>query len=414
MTLIPDKLRAVQCCLWSCATWLVAGSPSTIAHTVAAADQHSVAQAANAAGLRLFAQVFPAGGNACLAPLSVTSALAIVQAGAEQETRQQLRRFLAGEHDPDVIDGYASLVRSLDLPPKPGDETADRLGLAHGLWHQSGFPVQDAYRQHVRDQWGVAVEPLDFHDQLATSRGVIAAWCAQQDPLLDDTTVAGATEETRLFLAATASLRAAWFARFQPGAPGAFHISPDRMVTCDYMQLTLPVPYWQADGVCAVRVPFRETRWSIVLLVPESAEALSRVEAALAAGQWPFRLDEFERRPVALRVAKFRHRFVGIDLRPGLTACGVEDLFTRSANLNGIGQNLFLESLHYGSEFALDENGCEAAAAASLNVIIKAEPTPFATDRPFLYFVLDEPTGLVLFVGRVQDPADVPGRPPAP
>ena len=32
------------------------------------------------------------------------------------------------------------------------------------------------------------------------------------------------------------------------------------------------------------------------------------------------------------------------------------------------------------------------------------EPEPFRVDRPFLFYVLDDPTGAILFEGRIVDP----------
>jgi len=49
----------------------------------------------------------------------------------------------------------------------------------------------------------------------------------------------------------------------------------------------------------------------------------------------------------------------------------------------------------------------EAAAATAVSASAGAEPTGLLVDanRPFLYFLLDQPTGAILFMGRVLDPS---------
>jgi serine protease inhibitor len=57
----------------------------------------------------------------------------------------------------------------------------------------------------------------------------------------------------------------------------------------------------------------------------------------------------------------------------------------------------------------VDEKGTEAAAATSVGMLAGAAPPPkaaqFIADHPFLFFIRDEASGLVLFQGRVADPS---------
>jgi serpin B len=51
----------------------------------------------------------------------------------------------------------------------------------------------------------------------------------------------------------------------------------------------------------------------------------------------------------------------------------------------------------------VDEEGTEAAAASG-GVMAGSHGPTVTVDRPFLFVVRDEPTGAVLFLGRVTDP----------
>ena len=56
------------------------------------------------------------------------------------------------------------------------------------------------------------------------------------------------------------------------------------------------------------------------------------------------------------------------------------------------------------------EEATEAAAATAIGIRVTSiapkpvEPLQFRVDRPFLYYLVDETTGAVLFQGRIVDP----------
>ena len=56
---------------------------------------------------------------------------------------------------------------------------------------------------------------------------------------------------------------------------------------------------------------------------------------------------------------------------------------------------------------AVDELGTEAAAATAVVVGDDSAPPPaeLTVDRPILVLIRDQPTGAVLFLGRVVDPS---------
>ena len=67
------------------------------------------------------------------------------------------------------------------------------------------------------------------------------------------------------------------------------------------------------------------------------------------------------------------------------------------------GGGLFLAAVEHEALVEVDEEGTEAAAASGGAVAGSHGPT-VTVDRPFLFVIRDEPTGAVLFLGRVADP----------
>jgi serpin B len=70
-----------------------------------------------------------------------------------------------------------------------------------------------------------------------------------------------------------------------------------------------------------------------------------------------------------------------------------------------------IDQIRHQAIIEVAEEGTEAAAATAV-VMRKAmsippkrqEPVPFIVDHPFLFFVVDDASGAILFQGRIVDP----------
>ena len=74
------------------------------------------------------------------------------------------------------------------------------------------------------------------------------------------------------------------------------------------------------------------------------------------------------------------------------------------------GMNLFITGIFHKAFVAVDEEGTEAAAATGVVAGIESagpirETEAFTADHPFLFFIRDDVSGAILFMGRVADPS---------
>ena len=54
----------------------------------------------------------------------------------------------------------------------------------------------------------------------------------------------------------------------------------------------------------------------------------------------------------------------------------------------------------------INEEGTEAAAATGLNFSLASATPTFTADHPFLFLIRDRQSGMILFMGRVANPAE--------
>ena len=95
-----------------------------------------------------------------------------------------------------------------------------------------------------------------------------------------------------------------------------------------------------------------------------------------------------------------------LDLTKSLSLLGVTDLFGRSADLSGISDiPLFVSNANHVAKIKVDEEGTTAAAATAIAIarVTSVSITwNFVADRPFIFFIVDNTSGVILFMGNVQ------------
>jgi serpin B len=109
---------------------------------------------------------------------------------------------------------------------------------------------------------------------------------------------------------------------------------------------------------------------------------------------------------LALPTWEFRTQ---LSLTDPLKAMGMSTAFSEAADFSGMSPRPLLISDVLQEVFvSVDEKGTEAAAATAVIMRATGAPTDRVTltvDRPYLFWIVDRPTGALLFLGRVTDPS---------
>jgi serpin B len=347
-------------------------------------------------------------GNVVLSPHGVDMVLSMILAGARGQTAAEIERALhVSTLDVAGLAGLAGLERTLRSRSHDGM----LVELAASEWVHTGYPLLAEYRSAIEHGFGAKPHQADFAKARAKAvdainRDIAEATHDKIPKLLDDL-----DPLTRLVLVSTAYLEARWSAEFAPERtkPDAFTLANGSVAQRPMMRQTDHFATAKGQGWRAVTLPYAGGELSMVVIVPDD---LSRFTASLtpevlAAAASPAGKDH----EVDLSMPKFEFR-LHTNLVPALTGLGVKAAFDASAaDLSGMtsAEALSVSTVVQEAWVQVDEHGTKAAAAtegsASATALReRAEPERFAVDRPFLFAIRDNPTGAVLFIGRVLDP----------
>lgn len=346
--------------------------------------------------------------NWVFSPQSVALALQMAQSGAAGSTFEaMLEVFHLPPLSPETLaTSHGSLLAALNQNLGNGIQ----LTIANSLWVRQGIPLESSFLQRSLDAFDADVNQLDFRSDTAPDQ--INSWVAHQTQGQIDQMVEQIDPDTLLVLINAIYFRGSWAQAFDPALTSEqpFTRENGSQVTVSLMQMQSRLAYTNGDLAQWVSLPYGDSpELSFVLGVPQPGIPLAQVLASLDDSAWQEILEQM--RPQVGSVFLPRLQLVSAaDLVSPLINLGLEVAFGDQANFSGIAPipTRISEVLHK-AVLTVDEEGSEAAAATSVNLVARSAPIedPFVVraDRPFVAAIQDHRTGAILFVAVVQDPS---------
>jgi serpin B len=349
-------------------------------------------------------------------PYSISVALAMTWAGAEGGTAAQMADMLGfAPGASGVHEGFARIGIMLDGEERDAISEGEpiELSIANALWVETSFPLLDGYVDLVAAHYGAEARNVDFRSGPDDQRILINNWVSDRtnDRIRDLLGPGTVTSATRVVITNAVYFKGTWGTEFDADqtSDGVFTTMPGAPVTVPLMHRTGDMRYSEGFGCRALSLPYSDGASSMLLILPDGdiadfeqaldRETLTGIETGL---------HEVE---VALAMPRFEFT-ASYGLEPALADLGMTDAFDPSlADFSGMtgGRDLFVSAVIHKAFVKVDESGTEAAAATGVVMALTAMPSEgpvrFVLDRPFLFLVMDDLTGTVLFMGRVADPS---------
>jgi serpin B len=347
-------------------------------------------------------------------PYSLSSALAMTYAGAVGQTAQEIQQtlhFELGHPQLDEAFNAAELALRSRGQGKRGVEDAPfRLQVVNAMWTQKGAEIVPAFLDTLASHYGAGVYLLDFKDQPEPSRAAINGWVAQQTEqrISELLTSDNITPLTRVVLTNALYFNASWLTPFKPESTNAaaFYKLDGQTVQVPMMRSRLTAPYAKGEGYEAVALPYASPELALIAVLPDR-DAYESIEQAANASWFAQVRAELASAGLQLSLPKFETR-TPTSAKETLKALGMQVPFTTQADFSNMTSlDVFISDVVHEAVVTVTESGTVATAATAVVLARKGESVvdhTVAFDRPFLYAIVDQPTGQILFLGRVLEP----------
>jgi len=371
------------------------------------------AKACNLFALDMYRELAAEKGNIFFSPWSLSYALAMTGEGARGKTAEEMSsvlHFSASE---------SARRRSFSLIDKKvnASDSGCSLHVANALWVEKSFHLEEDYSELLEKSYHARATNLDFINAGEESRRIINSWveektCGKIREIIPSDVI---DYLTRLILTNAIYFKGRWRREFDRNltAKEDFFTGEGSKVAVPMMRRlddSAVFPYFESEELQVLRLPYLGDRLSMTLILPRNND-LAPLEASLDAetiSRW--RMELVERR-ADVYIPRFKVAS-NYPLNEILIKLGMPTAFDDSASdFTGMsikwGRRLYISHVFHRAYVEVNEEGTEAAAATA--VVIKwrclpPKPPIFRADRPFIFMITDDQTGLILFMGRVNDP----------
>uniref|UniRef100_A0A8C0HLA7 Serpin family F member 2 n=1 Tax=Buteo japonicus TaxID=224669 RepID=A0A8C0HLA7_9AVES len=331
--------------------------------------------------------------NVILSPFSIALALSHLALGAANQTEKHLLQAMHLESVPCLHHMLGTLCRRL---------AESTLSLASRLYLQKGFEVKEKFLEDSEKFYEakpMTLSGISEDDLIAINKWVKEATNGQIPTFLQQL-----PENTVMLLLNAIHFHGFWRSQFDANftGPDVFHLDNEFVVPVEMMKAQKYSLSWftlESQDIQVAKFPFK-SNMSFVVIVPNqytwnNSYVLENLPYEQLCKLFPREV------PTTVKIPKIKLDYQ-LELNKVLSQMGLQELFT-SPNLQKIADEpLFVSSIQHQSALELKEDGVEASAATS--VAISRSVSAFSLDRPFIFVIFEDETGIPLFIGSVQNP----------
>ncbi len=348
--------------------------------------------------------------NVFVCPASIAMALTMTYNGADGETKEAMVRVLELQNMSieEVNKANADLLTILQNP-----DPNIKISIANSIWIREGVSFYKEFLDVNKEFYHAYIEHLDFSSSQASN--IINKWIKERtNGRIDKVVDEQINPNTMMFLVNALYFKGGWANKFDPKLTQEvpFILDDGTQKNCSMMFQSGRYSYFKGDSFQAVSLPYGKGRISMVIILPDEGVSLKDLRQSINLENWKTWMNSLSETEGEIGLPKFKVEYEA-KMEKALENLGMGVAFdAEKANFGKMypvdpNYNLYIGSIKHKAFVEINEEGTEASGAASVEMMTKGIPLDrfrMVVDRPFVFVICDNLTGVILFVGAVVDP----------
>jgi len=335
--------------------------------------------------------------NLIISPLSAYQILSLAANGAKEETLTQMVLALGGK--------TLEELNKINLQILSQVKQFSTVEIANAI--MTKFNPNSNFVA-IGQKYGASIQTLKSASQ-------VNSWCNAKTHGKIKKIIDSLPDKVKMILLNAVYFKGFWSKQFKKSLTmkKAFYNFNDKSKEkkVNRMEITDDFQYYEDKEVQLVKLPYKKDSMSAIVILPNEKKNINTFISELNDEKLHHLIKKMSGRKVRLELPKFELEYTS-DLNDVLKKLGMEEPFNKyTANLLGIGKDLYIDEIIQKTYMKVDEEGTEAAAVT----VIKGRPKPSAkripiiypmiVNRPFLFLLKNDKLPLnneFLFMSKIE------------
>ena len=371
------------------------------------AEQKQMRDNNNEFAWRLFQTVQEQQGevSTVLSPISVTYMLGMLNTGAAGTTRDEITATLGFGSDSKAVNEYCKTM----IEGAPNVDPAATVKIANCINVNSakGLSLLKQYVNDMKNYYNAQIDALDFTKSGTLDK--INKWCSKNTGGMIPSILNEINPNAAMYLLNAIYFNADWKEKFDKNDTrnSSFTLPDGSVVTRELMHRKAIAQGCESELCSMLRIPFGSGGYSMYVMLPAEGKTASDLIRDMSQQDLTEHLNAIDMTAHEVDILMPLFEIVSdIDLIKVLEPMGIKSAFSYSANFSNMSNaSLYVSMMKQKAKIEVDEDGAKASAVTVAEMGPTSpgpqlyEKAEFHATRPFLYFILEESTRSIFFIG---------------
>lgn len=335
--------------------------------------------------------------NLLFSPTSIKAALAMAYEGANSQTQEEFESVFGFDED------NSEFLNELN-------QLKESAEISNSVWILKNYKVLPAYIDTLDSRFNAPPSYTDFKNDPEGSADKINKWIEEStNGMIKKMLTPAAVADFKMALVNAIYFKQDWKYPFNEKATRdkEFTNLGGTESNIKMMRLLRRFRAYEGEKEKIIELPYADDKTSMIIVLPNKMKGYKLDNASF---------DELNSKlyyqKVNLELPQFTFETPTFELKDMLKELGLNEAFSNAADFTEMREenDLKIGTVLHKAKIIVNEKGTEAAAATVVGMEVKttsvSRPDPimqFITDKPFYYFIKDNSTGALMFMGKMNE-----------
>jgi len=348
-------------------------------------------------------------GNIVISPISTAYMLGMLNAGAAGSTREEITAALGFGADPAAVNEFCN--KMIDGAPNVDPAATVKIANCIDVNSAKGITLLKQYVYDIKEYYNAQIDALDFSKNSTLDK--INSWCKKNTGGMIPSILDEINPDAAMYLLNAIYFNADWTEKFDLNDTrnSSFTLADGSVVNLPLMHRKAVAQGCESELCSMLRIPFGSGGYSMYVLLPAEGKTISDLIHDMSQQALTDHLNNINQTPHEVDILMPKFEIMSdIDLIDILKTMGIQSAFTAQANFSNMSDASFcVTMMRQVAKIEVNEDGAKASAVTvsmdgdtSPGPPVQYQKAEFHANRPFLYFILEETTRSIFFIGTYQ------------